>query len=350
MFKLTIGYFLATSLWVCAIFFKLMGECGNAMHRLVRRQQVKTGAVPSHAVPNGTTAASAATASAVKVPDWVIAQGVVSNHAKALYQKPASLTAARVVTFDLKAHTGLPLGAAWIYLYPDERKARRVVKFSQVDVANVVCGVRKCRYYFADAAFDPTLGIQPVQDQFVEEIRKLLNRKQIDKAKEVTATRFVDAGKSVAPVDAPVTPMPAKVVEVPAAPPVKATVVATAMPETVKPIVVPTQPQTADKPRADRPVDRSVKGTVHSGTVVHAGKTTKEGREGKYETYCLTINDGEKEIPLTGVEISRQVRDLGVGLGDRVKVVDMGRQPYEMASGAKGWRNLYQVSVLERAT
>lgn len=320
-----------------------------------RQRRTNKAAPRSHAVPLSPS---------VPADPLVLRKGEVSSSELAAYNKPAPSIASRVCTFNLVASTGLPIGVGWLYLYAEQKTARRVVKFEQMDIARAVCGGKKTRYYFSDVPYNPENGIKSMQEAFVGEIKSLLNRKAqsvVLAAKDVRASASVEMPRHRDPK--PVSKEPASVY------------VPTPMPEPVQ-LVQETAESQAERAlatlRAAVPakaaggvsdqaeeatrtrqtpvnVDRTVQGITHNGTVVQSGFTQKTGNEGSYQTFCLTIHDGKKEVPLTGVEIQRQASDLKLAIGDSVRIVDMGRQTFEMPSGKQGWRNLYQVSLIERA-
>lgn len=318
-----------------------------------RQRRTNKAAPRSHAVPLSPSAPA---------DPLVLRKGEVSSSELAAYNKPAPSIASRVCTFNLVASTGLPIGVGWLYLYAEQKTARRVVKFEQMDIARAVCGGKKTRYYFSDVPYNPENGIKSMQEAFVGDIKSLLNRKAqsvVLAAKDVRASASVEMPRHRDPK--PVSKEPASVY-VPTPEPVQL-VQETAESQAERALAtlraavpakaaggVSDQAEEATRTRqTPLNVDRTVQGITHNGTVVMSGLTKKTGHEGSYQTFCLTIHDGKKEVPLTGVEIQRQASDLNLAIGDRVRIVDMGRQPFEMPSGKQGWRNLYQVSLIERA-
>lgn len=236
----------------------------------------------------------------------------------------------RVLTIPLEADGGLPIGTAWVYLFDRDasgkvlHKARRVLKFNNRALARIICGPDEMRYFFKDVDYIPENGTREICDAFVAEIRKLLDKKQaLSKAEKLNV-----AAQKPKPLEAAAMPKPAPVV-VPAP----------------APAPTPAVVQKAVEP--PRHVSRTVKGQVHEGMVVSAQMSTKNGQNGSYSTFCLTLNDGEKEVPLNGTEIHRQVKDMGIQIGERVKVVSMGRSPIDVPGQEKqGWKNLYQITRL----
>jgi hypothetical protein len=241
----------------------------------------------------------------------------------------------RVLTIPLEADGGLPIGTAWVYLFERDasgkalNKARRVLKFNNRALARIICGPDEMRYFFKDVDYIPENGTREICESFVGEIRKLLDRKQALPRSE----KLNDAARKSKSLEAAAMPKPAPVVvQAPAPAPTPAPTPAPVVQKALEPL---------------RPVNRTVKGQVYEGMVVSAGMSTKNGQNGSYSTFCLTLNDGEKEVPLNGTEIHRQVKDMGIQIGERVKVVSMGRSPIDVPGQEKqGWKNLYQITRL----
>jgi|JI10StandDraft_1071094.scaffolds.fasta_scaffold211497_3 hypothetical protein len=244
-----------------------------------------------------------------------------------LKQRPPLPVASRTVVIALEAQTSLPFGKAWMYLYKDQKLAKRVLKIQNSHLAKVICGPGEDRYFFKDVEYLEEQGTQAIQDQFIKEIQQLLYRKK--------ATQ-----------EAPV------VVKV-AAPPATAPVVQTPVAQMAN-VQRPLDPvrqqlpvRSMEQPAPSKPVNRSVKGAEHIGTVVSAGKTTKVGPNGTYETFCVTLNDGFRELPFNGAEIERLCRDMGIQVGERIKVVDMGKMDVYVPGVANPrQKNLYQITRL----
>lgn len=237
----------------------------------------------------------------------------------------------RVLTVALEADGGLPIGTAWLYLFDRDEsgaplhKARRVLKFSNRALARLVCGADESRYFFKDVEYIPENGTREITTQFISEIKALLDRKQ--GFAKVEKHRVQKEQLAVKPKELEVAAKPTpEPVSVPVTEPV------------VKPIeVVPA-----------RPVNRNVKGTAYEGCVVSVGMTEKNGRDGAYQTFCLTINDGQREVPLNGTEIQRQVNDMKIRIGEKIRVVDMGKSTLDVPGAAKPWmKNLFQITRME---
>jgi hypothetical protein len=255
----------------------------------------------------------------------------MKNDAKSVPSKVST----RVITMPIEAHNGLPLGIAWIYLYDSDvegksiHSAKRLLKFSNRQLAKIFCGPNETRYFFKDVEYIPMQGTEKIQKELIDEIKMLLNRKssqsKASPKRENVIRPDVQSAQQRPVVKAVVVDSPVR--------------------------VAPKQPDPAPVPPAYKPardVDRSVMGVVHEGVVVHSGITTKTGRDGKYQSFTLTINNGSREVPLNGVEIERQIADLGIKTGERIRIVDMGRTEVSIP-GQVGPRhkNLYQVSRLD---
>lgn len=248
--------------------------------------------------------------------------------------REAPSVSSRVVTIPLEADGGLPIGTAWVYLFERDAAgkelhfAKRVVKFSNRSLARLICGPNESRFFFKDVPYDPEKGTRQITSDFIAEIGILLNKKQAvvkapmpqvsSKSPPVVKQQVQDKAQKPAPARPAASPMPAP---------------------------GPVAKAGAEGPPP--PVKRAVKGTVYEGIVVSAGNTTKTGAEGSYQTFCLTINDGQLEVPLHGTEIRRLVTDMGIREGERIRVVDMGKKEIPSGDGGKPWsKNLYQITRL----
>lgn len=223
----------------------------------------------------------------------------------------------RVITIPIQAQTGLPIGTAWIYLY--EGHAKRLLKFHNRSLAKIFCGPNELRYFFGDVPFRQDEGTEAITKSFVAEIGSLLNRKK-EVPKKVEVTAEPKRTEVAVPQPKPVPKAEVKAVETPAEKPVQ---------------------------HPAKVANRSVEGETHEGLVVSCAPTWKPGRNGGYKTFCLTLNNGSVEIPFSGVEIERQAHDLGLTVGDKVRVVDMGRTSVKIPGQVEpGHKNLYQVTRL----
>ena len=238
---------------------------------------------------------------------------------------PKTITdgATRVDKAELRGPGQILLGYMWVYLYDSARVARRVFKVADRDLITIL---RRDRFFFPDVPFEPAMGSKPIMDGLHKECQRL-----VDPHKKRLADQRERKKVEVAPVKA--APKPAPVV-------VQATIA--------------TQPQEAavaaprSEPSAVVPASaRVVKGQVYAGVVTLAGMTKKVGRDGTpYETFCLTIHDGSKEVPLFGNELQRQSTDSRIRPGDRVSVVCMGEEPFLGRGGVLMHKNLYQLTRL----
>lgn len=233
-----------------------------------------------------------------------------------LKERPPVLVAARTLIIPLAAQTNLPIGKAWVYLYEQEKIARRVMKIQNPHLARLICGANEDRYFFKDVEYIADKGTKPIVDQFLKEIQGVLQRKKVVQQNGPVVVKPMEPKPAAAPNPQPV---PKQEME-------KASSAPTVTPPPAR-------------------VDRSVTGVAHQGVVVFAAPTRKNphGRK-SYTTFCLTINNGEREIPLYGTEIERQVMDMNILVGDRVKVIDMGKEDISVPGEEPRHRNLYQVT------
>ncbi len=97
------------------------------------------------------------------------------------------------------------------------------------------------------------------------------------------------------------------------------------------------------------PAQRRVRGDEYQGVVTTAGLTLRNGPDGgPYRTYCLTLNDGIREVPLFGMELERQACDQRIRPGDRVRVIYLGREPLQLPGRSRpSYKNLYQLTRME---
>ncbi|MDO8279821.1 MAG: hypothetical protein Q7T63_17055 [Burkholderiaceae bacterium] len=242
-------------------------------------------------------------------------------------------TADRVRTAQLCGPHGIVLGMMWLYLYPEQGIARRVFKVTD---PQLIRAFNKDRFYFADVPYEPATGSKALLDKLHTECSVLLGRRRIDdREKRQSNARAPRAGSASAVVAAPA---PA------AKPDVRAV-----QPAAVAPAVAPTQaPAPAEASAVAPAARRRVSGDVYKGIVTVAGPTRRGTGKDSYETFCLTINDGVREIPLFGNELQRQAADLNIQQGEKVKVVFMGKQQTTVpGSNRPSYKNLYQLTRLE---
>jgi hypothetical protein len=224
----------------------------------------------------------------------------------------------RVHLAEVVGPGGLVYGVMWLYLYPERRIAKRVFKVTDRWLAK---SLKTDRYFMEQVPFDPKVGSMPVMKQMHKEVGKLLDQRATflrDKRPVVPAV--------AAPAPVVAAPAPARQPPRPAAAPV------------ATPVAAPVA-------KAPRDFRRNVVGEVYEGVVTVAGMTTKNGgANGSYKTFCLTLNDGQREVPLYGTELERQVHDLKIECGERVKVVFMGKTPTDVPGKGTVSKNLYQVT------
>lgn len=278
------------------------------------------------------------------VPRSAGSQPVVLVSAEASAQENAPLAVAdRVMTLDLYSGK-LRMGVLWLYLYPEKKIARRVFKVLDKELAKAL---RFEKYYYEDVLFDASHGCEQIMQQFQDEVRRQLDKRTASKTRSRIEAPTVQQTASAVPRKAPIQEA-AKLV-----PPAPPTVVSTpVLPQPVAsvkpvetPVVIQAPVQPASAPAVVVPTHkRQVQGDVYKGVVTQAGLTQRSGKRGPYSTFCLTLHDGAREIPLFGAELARQVSDQGIAPGERVQVVFMGQQPIPNGSGESTYKNLYQVT------
>lgn len=236
----------------------------------------------------------------------------------------------RVKTVDLYAGN-LLLGVMWIYMYPESEKARRVLKIQDRHLAQALGWER---WYYTDVPFNAKHGIDAIVKAFHTEVSRQLDQRIVQAEKARTKERLKQEQKasqvavkaeasSAAPAPQVVEQQPAKPT---AAPAPKA--------ESASNVIAP-----ANK--------RHVKGETVSGTVTLAGMTKKLKDDGSsYNTFCLTIHDGVREIPLFGTELGRLVADMEIRAGEKINVVFMGKQKMSAEGEPARFKNLYQITRL----
>lgn len=246
----------------------------------------------------------------------VVASATLQVAADAAGSEPAYEVADRVRTAELVGPEGIVYGKMWLYLYTKKRRARRVLRIHDRHLARAL---GKERFYLAEVDFDPAEDYKLLFADMHAECKTLLNQRKPshESRKKLKERQPIDTGA--------VAPKPierareAQVVAPPAAAPATA-----AMPMQV----------------------RRVNGDEYVGVVSAAGKTKRGEGQRQYTTFCLTIHDGTREVPLFGTELERQASDLGIGPGDKVRVVYMGREKVPGAAG-NSYKNLYQLTRME---
>ena len=116
-----------------------------------------------------------------------------------------------------------------------------------------------------------------------------------------------------------------------------------------------------EPPQASRPVAQhagpavaavpAVQHEAYQGVVTSVGRTNRTGPDGaSYNTFCLTLNDGVREIPLFGTELERLSVEQRVAPGVRVRIVFMGKVLTEIpGKNRPAFRNLYQLERVEQS-
>lgn len=232
----------------------------------------------------------------------------------------------------------LLLGVMWIYVYPESKKARRVLKIQDRHLAQALGWDR---WYYADVPFDATQGIEPIVKAFHTEVSRQLDQRIVQAEKARAKERFKQEQKAAhAAVKAEAstaTPSPQVVEQQPA----KSMATLGSKTEVAQPLTAPASNVMAPANK------RHVKGETVSGMVTLAGMTKKLNLDGSsYNTFCLTIHDGTREIPLFGTELGRLVADMEIRAGEKINVVFMGKQKMSVEGEPARFKNLYQITRL----
>jgi hypothetical protein len=233
----------------------------------------------------------------------------------------------RVRTAQLCGPHGLAYGRMWLYLYPEHGEAKRALKITDQHLARAL---RKDRFYLADVPYDAAAGHHVLFDEMHKECKALLDQRK-------TAPPELRKAFAQQPVPRPaVVPVPQQTV----APKVAV----------VEPALATPVPMASGAPAAvATPGGRRVRGDEYKGVVTVAGQTRRGTGEKAYDTFCLTLHDGVREVPLFGTELERQAADLGIKPGDNVRVVFMGKAPTQVPGHARpSYKNLYQLTRTER--
>jgi hypothetical protein len=229
----------------------------------------------------------------------------------------------------------LLLGVLWVYLYSEKKIARRVFKVHDRHLASAV---GFSRYYYQDVPYDAANGVEEIVKAFHGEVSKQLDQRmaRADKAR-AKERQQQDAVKKEAVQQKPIQKSSA----VPVTQPPKASAATSVG-----------APELATEASASRVHSvaapehrRQVKGDAVIGSVASAGMTKKVNQDGSsYSTYCLTIHDGDREVPFFGQELARQVGDLNIQPGEKIQVVFMGKQSIPMEGKPPRFKNLYQIT------
>ena len=262
----------------------------------------------------------------------------VSRPTKIERLPPPGPVADRVKTVELCAGH-LVLGVMWIYMYPELKIARRVFKVQDRLLANALGWNR---WYYPDVPFDGKVSIEDIVKAFHTEVSRQLDQRIVQAEKARTKERISQerrAAQAAAKAEVGTSAPAAQVAEEPKA----------------------AKPPAASAPKAEFAQSRSdtgcnsvapahkrqVIGEAVAGTVTQAGMTRKLNGDGSsYNTFCLTIHDGVREIPLFGTELGRLIADQGIRAGEKINVVFMGKQRMSSEGEQPRFKNLYQVTRL----
>ncbi len=241
------------------------------------------------------------------------------------------LASERIVTAQLVGPHGIVFGVMWLYLYPRLGIARRVLKVTDPHLAKAF---NRDRFVFKEVVIDADAGSRGMLDQLHAECLAVLNRRKARQREQLpTMPRksrqprvLEDGGTAPLQLAAAASSGAAVAMESASAEPIDAVSCA-------QPVAMP----------------RRVRGDEYQGVVTMAGLTLRNGADGShYRTFCLTVNDGAREVPLFGMELERQACDLRIRPGDRVRVIYMGREPLNLPGQSRpSYRNLYQLSRME---
>lgn len=246
----------------------------------------------------------------------------------ALNVPPAS---ERICTAQLVGPHGIVFGVMWLYLYPRLGIARRVLKVTDPALARAL---NRDRFVFKEVAIDTDAGSRGMLDQLHTECLAVLNRRKSRQREQPRVTpRQGRQSRAVGNSG------PAQLR------------LATAVPSGGSAAMERASTDLVDDVSCARqvPVPRRLRGDQYQGVVTKAGLTVRNDADGSpYRTYCLTVNDGAREVPLFGMELERQACDLRIRPGDRVRVIYMGREPLHLPGQARpSYRNLYQLTRME---
>ena len=237
----------------------------------------------------------------------------------------------RICTAQLVGPHGIVFGVMWLYLYPRLGIARRVLKVTDPALARAL---NRDRFVFKEVAIDKDAGSRGMLDQLHTECLAVLNRR-----------------KSRQREQPPVTPRQGRQSRVVGNSGPAQLGLATAVPSGGSAATERASTDLLDDVPCARqvPVPRRLRGDQYQGVVTTAGLTVRNDADGSpYRTYCLTVNDGAREVPLFGMELERQACDLRIRPGDRVRVIYMGREPLHLPGQSRpSYRNLYQLKRME---
>jgi hypothetical protein len=236
----------------------------------------------------------------------------------------------RICTAQLVGPHRIVFGVMWLYLYPRLGIARRVLKVTDPALARAL---HRDRFIFKEVAIAGEAGTRGMLDQLHTECLAVLNRRKSRQWEQPPETprqgrqsRVIGHSDAAQLRLAPATQSGASAAMEAASTDLEEVSCA-------RPVAMP----------------RRVRGDQYQGVVTTAGLTVRNDAGGSpYRTYCLTVNDGAREVPLFGMELERQACDLRIRPGDRVRVIYMGREPLHLPGQSRpSYRNLYQLTRME---
>jgi hypothetical protein len=225
--------------------------------------------------------------------------------------------AERVRTAKLVGRHGVTYGFMWLYLYPQQGMARRVLKITDPHLAKAL---KRKHFHFGEVPFDPVIGSTPLFDALHAECRQLLNGRRIC-VKEVPPEQAEPKGALSGKVDD--------------------SGAAARGERELSPHEAPQERTAATVP--------AVQGEAYQGVVTSAGRALRTHADGaSYNTFCLSLNDGKRDITLFGNELERLSGELRVRPGERVRVVFLGKQLATVpGKSSPVFRNRYQLERVE---
>jgi hypothetical protein len=196
------------------------------------------------------------------------------------------------------------------------------------------------RHTLPTLPYDPVKGFADIKDQTVAEAQALINHKGNIKVKAMPAK---------AP-DVPSKQLVNKKAEAKAQPPAKpAAAAAEKQVEAPKQAPMPQQMQAPVPSEKGQHFKRFVPdqnvGVTFDGVLVSKGNQTRhpKGRE-PYEVFeCRLRVDGGIEVPLSGIELERELDRHNVQIGERISITPTARVPVTLGGGRQGVKNVFRV-------
>ncbi len=209
------------------------------------------------------------------------------------------------------------VGLMWLHLYPEQGFASRVLKVTDRHLAKAL---RKYYFSFGDVPFDPAAGFVSLFDAMRAECEKVLE----GRAGKVRVKQIHTRSESHLPPS--VNPG-------------------------VRKALAPARPEHAvalGKGCAAAGIP-ALQGESYEGVVTSAGRTSIVGPDGvSYNTFCLTLSDGLREMPLFGTELERQFAGLGLRAGERARIAFMGKVLTEVpGKNRPAFRNLFHLARVD---